>query len=101
MSLNKSISSGAITGVSRVSNDSMRVRVWKDGVCVAAPEVWGDGMYVVMCDVAGTCEDGKCIVLGCMTGGWKDCVCVAATVVWEDGVCVVLCCVTGMWEDGM
>ena len=72
MSLNRSISSGVITGVSRVSNDSMRVRVWKNGVCVAATEVWGDDMYVVMCDVAGTCEDGKCVVLGCMTGVWKD-----------------------------
>ena len=62
MSLNRSISSGVITGVSRVSNDSMCVRVWKDGVCVAATEAWGDDMYVVLWDVAGTCEDSKCIV---------------------------------------
>ena len=53
MSLNSSISSGVITGVSRVSNDGMCVRLWKDGVCVAATEVWGDDMYVVMRDVAG------------------------------------------------
>ena len=63
MSLNRSISSGIITAVSRVSNDGMRVSVWKDGQCVAAIEVWEDDMYVVLCDVAGTCEDGKCIVL--------------------------------------
>ena len=101
MSANRSISSGVITGVSRVSIDGMRVRVWKDGVCVAATEVWGDDMYVVMCDVAGTCEDGKCVVLGCVTEVWKDGACVAATEVWEDGVCAVLCCVTGVWEAGV
>ena len=98
---NRSISSGVITVVSRVSIDGMRVRVWKDGVCVAATEVWGDDMYVVMCDVAGTCEDGKCVVLGCVTEVWKDGACVAATEVWEDGVCAVLCCVTGVWEAGV
>ena len=96
MPLNSSISSGVIAGVSKVSNDGMRVRLWKDGVCVAATEVWGGDMYVVMCDKAGTCEDAKCIVLGCVTGVWKDGVCVAATEVWEDGVCVVIRDVAGM-----
>ena len=41
MSSNRSISSGVITGVLRVSIEGMRVGVWKDGVCVAATEVWG------------------------------------------------------------
>ena len=86
---------------------------------VAATEVWRDDMYVVMCDVAGTCEDGNCIELGCLTEVWKDGTCVVlccvagvwegrvcvvlccVTGVWEDGVCVVLCCVTGVWEDGV
>ena len=63
MLLNRSISSGVITGVSRVSNDGMRVRVWRDGVCVTVPEVLEDSVCVALCGVAGTCEDGKCIVL--------------------------------------
>ena len=71
-------------------------------VCVCSCErCGGDDMYVVLCDVAGTCEDGKCVVLGCLTEVWKDGVCVAATEVWEDEVHVVLCCVTGVWEDGV
>ena len=56
---------------------------------VAATEVWRDDMYVVMCDVAGTCEDGNCIELGCLTE------------VWKDGTCVVLCCVAGVWEGSV
>ena len=88
MLLNRSISSGVITGVSRVSNDGMRVRVWKDGVCVTVTEVSEDDVYVVLCSVAGTCEDGKCVVLWCMTE------------VLEDGVCVALCGVAGTCEDG-
>ena len=60
-----------------------------------------DGVCVVLCGVAGTCEDGRCVVLGCLTEVWKDRVCVAATDVWEDEVHVVLCCVTGVWEDGV
>ena len=96
MSLNSSISSGVIAGVSKVSNDGMRVRLWKDGVCVAATEVWGADTYVVMCDVAGTCEDAKCVVLGCVTGVWKDGVCVAATVVWGDDMFIVMRDVAGM-----
>ena len=53
-------------------------------------------MYVVMCDVAGTCEDAKCVVLGCVTGVWKDGVCVAATVVWGDDMFIVMRDVAGM-----
>ena len=71
---------------------------------VAATEVWRDDMYIVMCDVAGTCEDGNCIELGCLTEVWKDSTCVllcCVAGVWEDRVCVVLCCVTGVWEDGV
>ena len=43
--MKRSISSNIITGVSRVSNDSVCVllycltRVWEDGVCVAVTEV--------------------------------------------------------------
>ena len=48
-------------------------------------------MYV-MCDVAGMCEDGKCVLLGCVTGVWKDGVCVA---VWGDDMFVVMCDVAG------
>ena len=73
--------------------------------------VWDDDVYVVLCGVAGSCEDGESIVLGCLTEVWKDGACVAATEVWEDGVCVVetevweddvyvvLFCVTGVQED--
>ena len=55
-------------------------------------------MCVVLCGVTGTCEDGKCVVLGCLTEVWKDGVCLVATEVWEDEVHVV---VTEVWEDGV
>ena len=64
-------------------------------MCSCDRGVGGD-MYVVMCDVAGTCEDAKCVVLGCVTGVWKDGVCVAATVVWGDDMFIVMRDVAGM-----
>ena len=69
MLVNRSISSGVITGVSRVSNDAMRVvlycvtRVWEDSVCIAVTEVvWEDNVYLVLCGVTGVWEDGMSIV---------------------------------------
>ena len=50
----------------------------------------------MLCGAGGTYEDGKCVVLGCLTEVWKDGVCVAATEVWEEEVHVA---VTEVWED--
>ena len=52
----------------------------------------GDEMYVVMCDVAGTCEDGKCVVLGCVTEVWKDGVCSCNRGVGGWSVCSAVLC---------
>ena len=56
------------------------------------------GVYVVLCGVAGMCEDGMCDALGCLTEVWKDGVYVAATEVWDDEVHVVVTELCGKME---